>query len=557
MIPRRSPETSDAYEVGLKGTALDNRLMVNLAVFHTDYDNYQANFFDTVANQVVTRLVNAGKVKTQGVELDASFQATRQLKFSAAAAYTKARVDHFNCPVGAAANCNIDGGRLPFTPDWKTYVRADYVIPLDNGLDVELSSDYSWQDSVQFSLTRTPTPCRALMASGTPVSPWPTTTTAGAWRCWARTWVTSPTRRCWPVVATISTGPCRVMTGVISAFSCARISDCASTARRQSMSRQMSLGPSHGHRAPCRRLASPDVPADPLDFASYRRTAQIAEAACFDALFVADSVAAASDALASRSARSVYFEPLTLLSALSMVTERIGLIATATTSYNEPYHVARKYASLDHLGRPCRLEPGDVRRRRRGRQLRPRCAYPHAERYARAREFQQVVQGLWDSWADDAFVRDKASGEFHRPQAVRSIDHAGAHFRVRGPLNVARSPQGRPVLVQAGSSEAGRELAAESAEVVFTAQPSLASAQAFYADLKRRLARYGRSDDDLKIMPGVFVVVGHSAAEAQAKYQQFQDLVDPVWGCLAWPHARQLRPVRLPAGRPAADAATD
>jgi len=150
------PETSDAYEIGLKGTALDQRLSANLAVFHTDYDNYQANFYDTVANQVVTRLVNAGKVKTQGVELDASFQATSRLKLSAAAAYTKARVDHFNCPVGAAANCNIDGGRLPFTPDWKTYLRADYVIPLDNGLDVELSSDYSWQDSVQFSLDQNP-----------------------------------------------------------------------------------------------------------------------------------------------------------------------------------------------------------------------------------------------------------------------------------------------------------------------------------------------------------------------------------------------------------------
>jgi len=150
------PETSDAYEVGLKSTALDNRLVANLAVFHTDYDDYQANFFDTVANQVVTRLVNAGKVKTQGVELDASFQATRQLKLSAAVAYTKARVDHFNCPVGAAANCNIDGGRLPFTPDWKSYLRADYSIPLDNGLDLELSSDYSWQDAVQFSLDQNP-----------------------------------------------------------------------------------------------------------------------------------------------------------------------------------------------------------------------------------------------------------------------------------------------------------------------------------------------------------------------------------------------------------------
>src|SRR5690606_6334711 len=131
-----------------------------------------------------------------------------------------------------------------------------------------------------------------------------------------------------------------------------------------------------------------------------------------------------------------------------------------------------------------------------------------------AREFQQVVQGLWDSWADDAFVRDKAGGRFHLPERVRALNHQGAHFRVQGPLNVARSPQGRPVLVQAGSSETGRELAAESAEVVFTAQPSLARAQAFYADLKGRLAKYGRHEDDLKIMPGVFVVVGASEAQA-------------------------------------------
>ncbi|MCY1284144.1 Pesticin receptor [compost metagenome] len=150
------PETSDAYEIGLKSSAWDNRLVANLALFHTDYDNYQANFFDTVANQVVTRLINAGSVKTQGVELDWSLQATRQLKLSGALAYTKARVDHFNCPPGAAASCDIDGGRLPFTPDWKSYVRADYSIPLDNGLDLELASDYSWQDEVQFSLDQNP-----------------------------------------------------------------------------------------------------------------------------------------------------------------------------------------------------------------------------------------------------------------------------------------------------------------------------------------------------------------------------------------------------------------
>ncbi|TBU83785.1 TonB-dependent receptor [Phytopseudomonas dryadis] len=150
------PETSDSYELGLKSTAWNNRLVANLALFHTDYDNYQANFFDTVANQVVTRLINAGSVKTQGVELDYSLQATRQLKLSGAVAYTKARVDSFQCPPGAAATCDIDGAPLPFSPDWKSHVRADYSIPLDNGLDVELSTDYSWQDKVQYSLDQNP-----------------------------------------------------------------------------------------------------------------------------------------------------------------------------------------------------------------------------------------------------------------------------------------------------------------------------------------------------------------------------------------------------------------
>ena len=150
------PETSDSYEIGLKTTALDNRLTANVAVFHTDYDNYQANFWDLVGGLPVTRLINAGSVKTQGVELDYSYQVTRQLKLSGAVAYTKARIDSFQCPAAAAANCDVNGSPLPFTPDWKSYVRADYSIPLDNGLDIELSSDYAWQDKVQYSLDQNP-----------------------------------------------------------------------------------------------------------------------------------------------------------------------------------------------------------------------------------------------------------------------------------------------------------------------------------------------------------------------------------------------------------------
>jgi FMN-dependent oxidoreductase (nitrilotriacetate monooxygenase family) len=276
----------------------------------------------------------------------------------------------------------------------------------------------------------------------------------------------------------------------------------------------------------------PDVPANAgLDIRHYRHLAQVAEGARFDALFVADSVAAPTGDIASHMARSDHFEPLTLLCALSAVTEHIGLIATATTTYNEPYHVARKFASLDHLsgGRAgWNLVTSDAAAEAQnfGRDQH----LGHAERYSRAREFHQVVTGLWDSWADDAFIRDKASGRYYEPSGLHVLNHQGEHFSVKGPLNVARSPQGQPVVVQAGSSETGRDLAAQTAEVVFTAQTSLRNAQAFYRDLKARLADYGRSEDSLKIMPGVFIVVDESAERAWEKFEAFQALVEPQVG---------------------------
>ncbi len=297
--------------------------------------------------------------------------------------------------------------------------------------------------------------------------------------------------------------------------------------------RQMSLGAflmATGHHVAAWR--HPDVPANAgLDIQHYKQLARIAEDACFDALFVADSVAAADGPIASMMARSDHFEPLTLLSALSAVTERIGLVATATTTYNEPYHVARKFASLDHLsgGRAgWNLVTSDAASEALNFGLDAHVG--HAERYVRAVEFHQVVTGLWDSWADDAFIRDKKSGTYYKPDSVRLLDHEGEHFKVRGPLNVARTPQGRPVVVQAGSSPAGLDLAARTADVVFTAQTSLASAQAFYADLKGRLAAHGRDRDSLKIMPGVFVVTGASQAEAEDKFAVFQELVEPEVG---------------------------
>ncbi len=297
--------------------------------------------------------------------------------------------------------------------------------------------------------------------------------------------------------------------------------------------RQLKLGAflmATGHHVAAWR--HPDVPANAgLDFKHYKHLAQVAERARFDTLFVADSVAAATGDIASRMARSDHFEPLTLLSALSAVTEHIGLISTVTTSYNEPYHVARKFASLDHLsgGRAgWNLVTSDAAAEAQnfGRDEH----IGHAERYSRAREFHRVVTGLWDSWADDAFTRDKASGQYYDPAKLHVLNHSGDYFKVKGPLNVARSPQGRPVIVQAGSSETGRELAAQTAEVVFTAQTSLANAQAFYSDLKGRLAKFGRTPDSLKIMPGVFVVVGETEALARQKFEAFQALVEPEVG---------------------------
>src|SRR5690606_26725101 len=231
------------------------------------------------------------------------------------------------------------------------------------------------------------------------------------------------------------------------------------------------------------------------------------------------------------SSRASYFEPITLLSALAAVTEKIGLVATATTTFNEPYNVARKYASLDHLSHG-----------RAGWNLVTSAneaeAYnfnfdhhmPHAQRYARAREFAEVVLGLWDSWEDDALVLDQKSGRFFDPAKLHRLDHHGENFKVRGPLNVPRTPQGRPILVQAGSSDAGMDLAAYCADVVFTAQPTLSDGQEFYSRLTALLPGYGLDADDLRIMPGLSPVVGRTKAEAEDKFDSLQNLIDPKVG---------------------------
>jgi N-acetyl-S-(2-succino)cysteine monooxygenase len=279
----------------------------------------------------------------------------------------------------------------------------------------------------------------------------------------------------------------------------------------------------------------PDAYADGgLDFPHYKRLAQTAERAKFDMAFLADGVAVRRDHnldSLSRSGQLVHFEPLTLLSALSAVTEHIGLVATASTTYNEPYHIARKFASLDYLsgGRAgwnvvTSASEAEAHNFNREEHM------DHALRYERAREFLQVVTGLWDSWDDDAFLRNKESGIYVDPDKIHVLNHKGKHFSVRGPLNIARPIQGYPVIVQAGASEDGRDFAASTAEVIFTAQQTLAEAQAFYASIKNNLAKYGRTPDQVKIMPGVFPVIGKTEAEAKEKYDQLQGLIHPKVG---------------------------
>lgn len=299
--------------------------------------------------------------------------------------------------------------------------------------------------------------------------------------------------------------------------------------------RQMSLGAflmETGHHIAAWR--HPDThAAGGLDFAHYAELARIAEHAKFDAIFFADSVSVRDTDLPSlsRTARADHFEPLTLLSALSVVTQRIGLIATVSTSFNEPYNVARKFASLDHLsgGRSgWNLVTSSTETEAHNFSLEQHL--DHALRYERAKEFYDVVAGLWDSWEDDAFVRDKASGIYFDAGKLHVLGHRGKHFSVRGPLNVARSPQGWPVVVQAGASEAGRELAAQTAEVIFVAHQTLDEAQQFYRDVKGRLARYGRQPEHLKIMPGIFPVIGRTQQEARDKFDALQELIDPAVG---------------------------
>ncbi|KAJ6160750.1 hypothetical protein N7470_004146 [Penicillium chermesinum] len=256
--------------------------------------------------------------------------------------------------------------------------------------------------------------------------------------------------------------------------------------------------------------------------------AQKLEAAKFDAFFMADHLAVLNMPLEAlkRSHTVTSFEPFTLLSALSAVTDKIGLAATASTTYDLPYHVARRFASLDHLsnGRAAwnivtTGNPESSKNFGFDEHM------VHGDRYKRAREFYDVVTGLWDSFADDALTRDVESGEYFKPERLHVLNHEGEEFKVRGPLNIARPPQGWPVIVQAGQSEPGRQLAAETAEVVFCSPRDIQSAKELYADLKGRVEKAGRQRDGLKILPAALVIVGENKQDAQVKRLKLDSLV--------------------------------
>ncbi|BCQ29704.1 NtaA/DmoA family FMN-dependent monooxygenase (plasmid) [Caballeronia sp. NK8] len=260
------------------------------------------------------------------------------------------------------------------------------------------------------------------------------------------------------------------------------------------------------------------------DIGYFRDLAVKAEQSLFDSIFFADVLALGDGA---RFVASGALEPVTTLAALSQATKRIGLIATASTTYTEPFNLARQFASLDHISGG-RVGWNIVTSWSGG--AGPNFGYDaqieHAQRYARAHEFLDVVKQLWDSWADDAIIDDPTSGRFLDPARMRRIGYEGRFHRVAGPLNLPRPPQGHPVLVQAGSSEAGKAFAARHAEAVFTAHLTKESARAFYAELKAAAIAQGRSADDIVILPGLSAAIGSTDAEANALLDELDSLTD-------------------------------
>ena len=282
-----------------------------------------------------------------------------------------------------------------------------------------------------------------------------------------------------------------------------------------------------GHHEASWRLPDTDAGAA-LDVQHYVRLAQLAEAARFDSIFLADgSVAMGTGEFRA----SGQFEPLTVLTAVAAATTRIGLIATASTTYNEPYALARRLASVDHVSKGragWNIVTSATQEEAANFSLAERPL--QATRYERADEFMDVAKKLWDSWGDGHFVGDKARGRWGEPAQLRAIDHVGTHFRVAGPLNVPRPVQGYPLLVQAGASEQGKEFAAKHAEAIFVAHQTLEQGQTFYADIKARVVAHGRNPDHVLVLPGLVPIIGATEAEATEKAQQLEDLRVPEHG---------------------------
>lgn len=280
------------------------------------------------------------------------------------------------------------------------------------------------------------------------------------------------------------------------------------------------------HEASWRHPASSPLALTDIEY--FRDLARRAEAGFFDSIFLADTLAL-MDTVGQ--AASTWLEPITTLAAIAGSTNRIGLIATASTTYSEPFNLARQFGSLDHIsgGRVgwniVTSWLAAAARNYGGESL-----IGHDERYARGEEFVQVVKALWDSWADDAILDDRASGRYALPDRIRPINHEGKFYKVAGPLNMPRGPQGRPVFVQAGSSETGRRFAARHAEAVFTAQMEKQTAQEFYADLKTLAVAAGRPPEQVLILPGLSPVVGSTETEARRLAKDLNDLTDPEVG---------------------------
>ena len=327
--------------------------------------------------------------------------------------------------------------------------------------------------------------------------------------------------------------------------------------------RQMRMGLSmryHGYHLGAWR--HPEVPAaGPLDWRYFLNTARLAEKARFDMVFLADGIGIRvrdePEGSLCRSAHTVELEPLTLYAAIATHTEHIGFVATASTSYNEPFHIARKFASLDHIssgraGWNVVTSWSDEEARNFGRDKH----LDYETRYDRAREFAEVVTGLWDSFEDDAMVRDKESGVYFDPEKMHVLDYKGRHFSVRGPLSSVRTPQGRPLIVQAGAAEQGQAIAGAHADAVYAMPFDLPAAQQYYEAVRASAVRHGRSPDAVKILPGFTPYVGRTESEARAKYDQMRKLIHPKVGlAILYNYCGDLSayPVDGPVPEPAAD----